>query len=186
MDTKMTPNNPLDLEALERLHAAATPGKWVTTTGYAGAVRRKFLHRGNDTDGEAFQRRNGALDCSDADVECTSALHNAFPAIRDRIRELEGEVDKLGEESAYIQQQLEWVEENGETYTKESLLDFIRRTINGLTHTAVISEALAARDARLKREGAIEVYEQLALADWQAVDQRDRMREEAGKLREAK
>jgi hypothetical protein len=97
-------------------------------------------------------------DCRSGSAELARWVENErllrFAAERER--------DDLREESAYIQQQLEWIEENGDTYTKESLLDFIRRTIHAIDHTAVIKEALATRDAQQRREGAIEALEDIA------------------------
>lgn len=53
------------------------------------------------------------------------------------------------------------MEENGDTYQKSALMDFIRRTSHGLSHTAAIKEAIAARDAQLRREGAVEAFNEM-------------------------
>jgi hypothetical protein len=55
---------------------------------------------------------------------------------------------------------------------------------DGLGFEQNLRQWLATRDAKQRREGAAQVWERLSLADWLDVDQRDRAREEAGKLRE--
>ena len=84
------------------------------------------------------------------------------PALIAALEAAEAERDALQEESAYVKHQLEWVEESGDTYTKSALMDFIRRTLHAINHTATIKEAIAARDARMKAEGAIEALEDIA------------------------
>ena len=108
---------------------------------------------------------------------------NAFPDLIAALEAAEEERDALQEESAYVTHQLEWVEENGDTYTKSALMDFIRRTLNAINHTSEIKEAVAARDARLKNEGAAEWLECHRNDDWLAVDQRERFDREAAELR---
>lgn len=177
-----SPNPITDAELAEvkRLHAAATPGEWraeqeaeFDEDGYSGEIENHLvvgpiytqIYNGDEIPnvrdvvcavGLSAHARHGA------NKKAIIALHNAFGPTLARLEAAERERDELREESAYIKQQLEWVEENGDTYTKESLLDFIRRTIHAIGHTAVIKEALAARDAQQRREGAIEALEGIA------------------------
>jgi len=89
----------------------------------------------------------------------------------------------LQEESAYVKHQLEWVEESGDTYTKSALMDFIRRTLHAINHTATIKEAIAARDARMKAEGAAEWLENAAREGGYYERSSEGMMEEAAELR---
>ena len=181
-------------DELARLHAAATQGEWrrskrpykgdnckhfeIEAAGRAFWVAKVLCFDRSGVDGVDPQY--------EANADWIAASKNAFPAILEYVRELEGERDDLREESAYIQQQLEWIEENGDTYTKESLLDFIRRTIHAIDHTAVIKEALATRDAKQRREGAAEWLENAAKEGGYYERSSEGMLEEAKQLREGK
>jgi len=128
-----TPIPDAKLAEVRRLHAAAVPVKRTMSWQY-----------------------------SDEEIVFYEATFNAFGPIIARLEAAERDRDELREELAYIKQQLEWVEENGDTYQKSALMDFIRRTIHGISHTAAIKEALAARDDQQRREGAIEALEYIA------------------------
>lgn len=93
------------------------------------------------------------------EIESLTAERDQLKA---RLEAAERERDELREELAYIKQQLEWVEENGDTYQKSALMDLIRRTLHGLSHTAAIKEAIAARDAKQRRDGAAQVWDIIA------------------------
>lgn len=148
--TEHTPISDDELEEVNRLVAAATQGEW--RMFYGGEP----LLIGSS--GELVADME-----SPRDAEAVTALHNAFVPIIARLEAAERERGELREESAYITQQLEWVSENGGTYQKSALLDFLRRTLHGITHTATLREALAARDAQQRREGAIEAFNEMRL-----------------------
>lgn len=152
----MPENNPItdaELAEVKRLHAAATPGEWQAQTysNYAG-----WSVWAPDGAGCIAERwyPTGTQDEIPRNDLWIVASHNAFGPLIARLEAAERERDELREELAYIKQQLEWVEENGDTYQKSALMDFIRRTIHGISHTAAMKEALAARDAQQRREGA--------------------------------
>jgi hypothetical protein len=163
-----------ELQELARLHAAATKGtRQLGLDVYVGA------YRGPDAKQKSVARYE-----KHRDAAFSVAIHNAFPAILERLERAEAERDELREESAYIKQQLEWVEENGDTYTKESLLEFIRRTIHAISHTPAIKEGIAARDAQQRREGAAEAYENARSLRALSIDDDVLLAVEAKRLRE--
>ena len=105
------------------------------------------------------------------------------PDLISALEAAQAERDALQGESAYVTHQLEWVEQNGDTYTKSALMDFIRRTLNAINHTSEIKEAVAARDARLKNEGAAEWLENAAREGVYYERSSEGMLEDAAELR---
>lgn len=119
------------------------------------------------------------------DAESFIAIHNAYPALRERLRLAEAERDRDEWRNVvdYYAQQFQWIEENGDTYTKDALLDFIRRTISNTDW----EKALSDRDTQQRREGAVEAYERAA--DMLSVfpggaDAEEMMRDVAKRLRQ--
>jgi len=164
---------------LKRLWAAETPGEWV---GELHDLHDGFI------DDKGYVRLETPVSemvgyAKVQDVVFAAEIYNAFPSLIAALEAAEEERDALQEESAYVKHQLEWVEESGDTYTKSALMDFIRRTLHAINHTATIKEAIAARDARMKAEGAAEWLECHRNDDWLAVDQRERFDREAAELR---
>lgn len=92
----------LDLAQLKDLHAAATPGEWKSKWGFNGGGQRKFLVRGTGVDGDLLRYRNG-----DEDTDCIAALHNAFPALADRLEAAEADRDTLAAQNAALREALE-------------------------------------------------------------------------------
>ena len=164
---------------LKRLWAAATPGEWV---GELHDLHDGFI------DDKGYVRLETPVSemvgyAKVQDVVFAAEIHNAFPSLIAALEAAEEERDALQEESAYVKHQLEWVEENGDTYTKSALMDFIRRTLNAINHTSEIKEAVAARDARLKNEGAAEWLENAAREGVYYERSSEGMLEDAAELR---
>jgi hypothetical protein len=88
---------PVDMDALDQLHAAATPGEW------SGGLHA--LHENEDIEryGAPYvQLANGGWEIIGffplSDVKQCAALHNAYPAIAAEIRALRQERDTLQED----------------------------------------------------------------------------------------
>ena len=79
-----------NLDELERLHAAATPGEWRLVTD-TGEVFADNTHRAGV---------RGASPSSNADVHCAVATHNALPGLIAELRALR-EVER--DAAAYLQ-----------------------------------------------------------------------------------
>lgn len=89
----------LDLAELERLYAASTQGEWVYD-GFGNIV--VHFTGPDDDDIEMFRvhaaSKSGYLPPGkDADLGFVLALHNAFPALAARVRELEAALVFIGE-----------------------------------------------------------------------------------------
>ena len=163
-NTDNTPIPDAELAELRRLHAAANG----SPRDYSAPVMRSAMALY-----EAFPRLLARLEEKEFQLSIQTAsasmrgrslleAYKHIDQLQGRLEAAERERDELREELAYIKQQLEWVEENGDTYQKSALMDLIRRTLHGLSHTAAIKEAIAARDAKQRRDGAAQVWDIIA------------------------
>lgn len=152
-----TPTTDAELAELKRLHAAATPGQWRMFYGGEPLLIGSSGERVADME---YPR----------DAEWVTAAHNALPAILDHLEAVEREREELEaeleEERAHSIEyekdctkalcslarefDFEW---DGDGATADELREFISETVG---EAEKIRNGLAARDARMKREGAAE------------------------------
>jgi hypothetical protein len=174
-------DKPLDLDALDQLHAAATPGEWsveVEEYGASGCVAIPEINR-NFHDTEWADPLDFERDQSNA--AAIAALHNAYPEIAEEIRTLRQQIgmireynealrqerDTIRAEAARLREALECVPvdlihaiENGDTGANVFLSTGSCKLIGAaLNSTPATAQWLAARDAEMKRIGAAEWLE---------------------------
>ena len=83
--------DPIDLDALDRLYAKATPGDWSNEPGEVEVTGGKhYIVPIDDMDWSAQRPDDGAF---------IAAIHNAYPALAARIRELEAEIKRRDDEA---------------------------------------------------------------------------------------
>lgn len=91
---------PIDLDELERLLAAATPGEWVTGCGF----ERNYLYGGGAHlacigGSEDYEiNDDGSPNEADNNAALIVAARNSFPALLTEIRELRAENARLKED----------------------------------------------------------------------------------------
>ncbi len=134
----VNPTTPTELARLDELHAAATAGDWQR---HPSPKKWVLLPIPEDADPN-----------NDANANWCVAAHNAYPALRARIAELEAENTCL---QASIDETLDAIRD----LDRESLFDWLA----DLGGDEVLAQWLAARDARLKAEGAAEWLENFVL-----------------------
>ena len=154
---------------LKRLWEAATPGEWASKR--CGTKDEIWSDRGQIAD--LWLSPFGSV-AVDANSDLIAALHNAFPDLIAALEAAQAERDERTTMAARAQEAMRYL-------------------LNGLPATDAIWAAygnadsarawLAARDARLKAEGAAEWLECHRNDDWLAVDQRERFDREAAELR---
>ena len=155
---------------LKRLWAAETPGEWV---GELHDLHDGFI------DDKGYVRLETPVSemvgyAKVQDVVFAAEIYNAFPSLIAALEAATAELDQRTTMAARAQEAMRYL-------------------LNGLPATDAIWAAygnadsarawLAARDARLKAEGAAEWLECHRNDDWLAVDQRERFDREAAELR---
>jgi len=163
---------------LKRLWAAATPGELQARGFRLSHTANRRIDLNVEHLDEIGQIGTGPYQAIPfarrEDAEWHAALHNAFPDLIAALEAAEAERDERTTMAARAQEAMRYL-------------------LNGLPATDAIWAAygnadsarawLAARDARLKAEGAAEWLECHRNDDWLAVDQRERFDREAAELR---
>ena len=162
-------SEPVDLDRLDSLFAAATKGEWtveIEEYGNSGTVTipeiNRILHDTDWADPQDFQRDQD-------NAEWMAESHNAYPALAAELRTLRARVAEL-EHIAEIDKGIyEATREDRENAYR--LLAGTVAAIGSEIDTKLASEpeiigavgwALIERDARMRREGAAEVWDQVA------------------------
>lgn len=195
------PNNPIPdaaLAELDRLHAAATPGEWRPDVPAWNKHRRNCKTAISSPTGTVLNTvtpkvlRDGVIgyrppeECKIA--QYIAALHNAYPALRQRLLDAESRLAEAEREIEFLRSAGEaevnfWVNVIRSLDT-ENLCDFF----DGEGAKEELQRWLAARDAKQRREGAAEWLEKfVAIAAGLSTPVTLRiLQAEANRLREGK
>lgn len=93
----------IDLDALDALHAAATPGEWQAVMNHCYCeIRVEDGQIGDMCASTCWSENNDNLELSEANAKVAAALHNAYPAISKELRELRTERDWLKHEQSLL------------------------------------------------------------------------------------
>ena len=147
----------VDLDALDRLHAAATKGDWtveIEEYGKSGNVSipeiNRLIHDTDWADPEDFEQ-------DQANAEAIATLHNYYPALAAELREARREVTELRASNA----KLAWAWNTVQDENASRAADGAKV----LQAAVVCMNSLAwldARDRRMKALGAVEALRTLA------------------------
>lgn len=171
MPENNTPLPDAALAELDRLYAAATPGEWqfamyckpdgteiktvedvAETLAFAGRISPRAELFGVSVDDGKDICMTGNGPTSHVNADSIAALHNAYPALRQRLADAERERNERVTMAARAQEAMRYM-------------------MNGLPANDAVWAAygnadsarawLAARDARMKREGAVEAFNEM-------------------------
>lgn len=99
---------PLDLDELDRLYAATTPGSWMNGSGiFVRDIHSRIIM-------DAYS--NMPEDEAAANTTFIAAMHNAYPDLIARLREVEAERDATRAREATVRQALDYAIQIIESY----------------------------------------------------------------------